>query len=751
LRLDSADAARIHSEQRLQGVHFAKMKISLYLTLALGLILALCAQSTFANDDFEYPAFSPSMTAHEAHRAAMTIVQRPNVNMRDIRESLKFFEHCVKLEPQVASYHNNLGVTLMRLSRFPEAHRSFLRSADLDRDAEDYQVNIRDLAQFWKNMPLDPITARLLGKTATHPPIDPWNGYPGLDGNPEVDPDDFDPDELQDRTRRQAPSKPAPRPTQASNRDPDDFDDDFDGTPTHTPTSTSTSNGVATAKQGGSGVTSRLLTGEADEPMYDNVPLRAIQLSDADVKTALDMLTRAHAINSGILETHVILDDDDDDFVAATMNSLRLDLSAHSQAAELARKTLLRAAQVGGGKQADMAAAVRRGLVNEFKQFLANKLIASVQKSLPPKPPRTKRSLPSPQSIDEESLSPIERRALRLSRVNTNPRSPFPRIHIRDLGKPENAIYLAGRLPYILVGALDVHTGGDVDAGNKERARLWTPEMFAAKFPDAVADFYPSNMDDVHVHPFLSPMSKAVAEFLHPSGDFPKNEIVPGTYIQFNVVDEHWQQLRQMVKIPPRFEEDLIWLESCLGNREMVNEFTKKLHWRMSLIGSQGAGMFNHQDVMRTSSWQAQLVGGKRWHICAPDQRVYLYGAGTVDCFHPDYEKYPLFKYARCWEDVVKAGEMVFYPRDYWHQTENVATPSISISASVLDAYSYKEIQGIIERECRFGTYRWNFSQELCKTLETKCFPMWENMYGGKFDSYVAENEAHHKAQLNYV
>jgi hypothetical protein len=48
------------------------------------------------------------------------------------------------------------------------------------------------------------------------------------------------------------------------------------------------------------------------------------------------------------------------------------------------------------------------------------------------------------------------------------------------------------------------------------------------------------------------------------------------------------------------------------------------------LLANKGAGMFGHQDVLRTSSWQAQVRGAKKWFICAPDQKQYLYHAGNV-------------------------------------------------------------------------------------------------------------------------
>ena len=36
----------------------------------------------------------------------------------------------------------------------------------------------------------------------------------------------------------------------------------------------------------------------------------------------------------------------------------------------------------------------------------------------------------------------------------------------------------------------------------------------------------------------------------------------------------------------------------------------------------------------------------------------------------------------QCYDDVVRAGDMVYYPMDYWHQTENLETPSVGCVGS---------------------------------------------------------------------
>ena len=63
--------------------------------------------------------------------------------------------------------------------------------------------------------------------------------------------------------------------------------------------------------------------------------------------------------------------------------------------------------------------------------------------------------------------------------------------------------------------------------------------------------------------------------------------------------------------------------------------------------------MFNHRDVLQTSSWHAHVRGTKRWHLCDPAQSHSMYKAGDVDVFVPDYEKFPNFLQAHCTEDDV--------------------------------------------------------------------------------------------------
>jgi len=95
--------------------------------------------------------------------------------------------------------------------------------------------------------------------------------------------------------------------------------------------------------------------------------------------------------------------------------------------------------------------------------------------------------------------------------------------------------------------------------------------------------------------------------------------------------------------------------------------------------------MFNHKDTLPTSSFHAQILGTKRWHICSDELNdPYMYEAGDVDWFNPDYVTHPLALNAECLQVDVSPGEMIYYPQNYWHQTINLEFPTISLTGSLV-------------------------------------------------------------------
>jgi hypothetical protein len=76
--------------------------------------------------------------------------------------------------------------------------------------------------------------------------------------------------------------------------------------------------------------------------------------------------------------------------------------------------------------------------------------------------------------------------------------------------------------------------------------------------------------------------------------------------------------------------EDAHWTARCMPSADRVSDFYLKTHWKMLLVGEQGAGMFSHKDVLRTASYQIQVAGTKKWHVCAPSQDQFVYSAGGL-------------------------------------------------------------------------------------------------------------------------
>ena len=119
-----------------------------------------------------------------------------------------------------------------------------------------------------------------------------------------------------------------------------------------------------------------------------------------------------------------------------------------------------------------------------------------------------------------------------------------------------------------------------------------------------------------------------------------------------------------------------------------------------------------------------------------------MYYAGEVDTFNPDYERFPKARELNCIDDWVVPGEMLFYPRDYWHHTEisvdEGRNESISITGTLTDAQNFDGMIDEFARECglpgRDGKpppngRRIPLNEDVCKRMG-HCFDWWEKRWG---------------------
>lgn len=131
-----------------------------------------------------------------------------------------------------------------------------------------------------------------------------------------------------------------------------------------------------------------------------------------------------------------------------------------------------------------------------------------------------------------------------------------------------------------------------------------------------------------------------------------------------------------------RYLPSVLWTEAdwigCFGTDDVIDNFYRTNQWNMLLIGEVGTGIFFHHDHLAAASWSAQVVGRKEWIIC-PFNQSYLLN-NDIFTFSPDYNHSPQFADALCGRTIVKAGELLYYPAYWWHQTKCLDRPTIGIT-----------------------------------------------------------------------
>lgn len=110
------------------------------------------------------------------------------------------------------------------------------------------------------------------------------------------------------------------------------------------------------------------------------------------------------------------------------------------------------------------------------------------------------------------------------------------------------------------------------------------------------------------------------------------------------------------------------------------------------LVGPRGAFTKLHFDLGGSHSWNAQIVGRKRWLLVSPDQmrncymqtrQVGGYYPGT-ELQKPDLERYPLLGKVKFRTGVVHPGEMIWFPSLWLHEVVSL-DDSISITHNYLN------------------------------------------------------------------
>ena len=256
-----------------------------------------------------------------------------------------------------------------------------------------------------------------------------------------------------------------------------------------------------------------------------------------------------------------------------------------------------------------------------------------------------------------------------------------------------------------------------------------------AHFKDQRVDYYPHNMQHESVHPFFTNLGEALRTLQSPESVYLDVDVSePGTYVQWNVREEVWRRMLTLANATlPELFDDSHWTRECLSNDEQ-EQFNFNVHWKMMLVGEKGAGMFNHKDVLRMASWQVQVAGRKKWHMCSHSQDPFM--SVHMDTLYPDYAAWPQLRNASCFMTTLSQGDALYYPRDWWHQTENLETPSVALSGSTVNHANWAEFGAALRKQCEPGGGNvFLATAETCAAVE-RCNDVWRIMYenGGRDD-----------------
>lgn len=233
-------------------------------------------------------------------------------------------------------------------------------------------------------------------------------------------------------------------------------------------------------------------------------------------------------------------------------------------------------------------------------------------------------------------------------------------------------------IPFVITSALDTWKFPEkLDNGG------WV-DVLTYNFGDEVADYYPNNMIQSK-GVYLYKVSAAVDDFQQASVDSPK-------YLHLQLTPKMWTMLEDSNLIDSRRHEWLSndeWWKTCLSE-EQAEEWHIKTHWKIMIVGSKGAGMFNHSDSLLTSSWHAHLAGQKWWYVCSENV---------------------------CYEGVMNTGDILYYPPTWYHETRNLHTPTITVTDTVMD---YSNAMGILTKmmnECSKSELNFDVSSKLCDSM----------------------------------
>jgi histone arginine demethylase JMJD6 len=180
----------------------------------------------------------------------------------------------------------------------------------------------------------------------------------------------------------------------------------------------------------------------------------------------------------------------------------------------------------------------------------------------------------------------------------------------------------------------------------------------------------------------------------------------PAPYYRNQVLYELFPSLKDDIQPLPEY-----FLPNWLPDHYMVKYVGEVLNrgskLELYIGGKGGAFPVLHYDGAGTHAFLMQVYGRKQFIIYPPDQEKYLYPSPEKENLslvnsldNPDLDKFPLFAKAEATVFVLEPGELLFIPAHWWHTTK-MLSPSISISANVVNQSNWHELVNFVSMRRR--------------------------------------------------
>lgn len=250
--------------------------------------------------------------------------------------------------------------------------------------------------------------------------------------------------------------------------------------------------------------------------------------------------------------------------------------------------------------------------------------------------------------------------------------------------------FLFPRKPVVITGALR----------HWNALSRWTPEFFQQHYGDlplqvhgqpyTLGGFLPTKKDG-------SPVTFAeLIDMIQASSE--KN---PAPYLRNVHIEKFLPELeKDLDPIPPYFYPN--WLEGPLAR-----PLDSRLHggrFELYIGGTGGKFPVLHYDTWYIHTFLCQIYGVKQYTIFPPNQTPFLYpnaNRSTIpDIENVDLKQFPLYAKATPIQFELHPGEILFVAAGWWHTTK-ILTPSITVSASRVNASNWRDFSHDLTKRTR--------------------------------------------------